>query len=890
MITWQQRYKVRLYAVMLSLTALFLLPHSQAFAACSSPSGNAGTIVYNGSEQVFQYCDDTNWIAMGLAGSGSGGCSSPTADEGTLFYNSATRALQGCTGSSYSALSPVDGTGKYLDVVLGYRSYVCALSEDREISCLGYQSSGVLGNGQTSWGIISAMTPILEPGPWESLTGGQEFVCGLKSDNDIYCWGSGSYNGTGSGTTGTPTLIAESGPWQMLSSHALHSCAIKTDGTAWCWGYNNDGQFGNGSIASSNVPVQVGTAATSTVFSDWIYISTGQSNSCGIRSNGTAWCWGSQYAGALGDGIDGAYASEITHPVQVGSGPGGTIYTDWEKIFAPMSYGACGLRSGGDLWCWGYNRYGHFGISGAAGNDILIPTQISGSGPWKDVTYGDGLFFLAEDDTAWFAGREVYKVGTISGLLLDVEYDVQTPIFTDMRWKKITAAYRVNDAACGVTTDGALYCWGDNDSGKLGISENAYSSCTGIPVQSAATATNDWIDVAAIGDDSYDDAGCALKNDNSIWCWGGNVYGFLGYNPGTIESFDLVPIAESGPWRSLEGSEDNHVCAVKQDNTAWCWGRDTDGQIGDGATSGDHYIPAQVDGGAVWQSISPGFNSTCGIRTDGTAWCWGEEVTGGLGNGAATTGNQISPTQVTGGGTWIQIAPGDGMGCGVKSDNSGWCWGDDSFGELGNGAAVTAQQDDPYPVAGGHSWREIQAGMNHACGIRTDGVMMCWGSDSSGTLGNGSGVTSDQDEPYLVAGGHTWKEFAMGAGSGDGICAVTTEERIYCWGDGDSWGTLGDCEYVDYDEPREVPIQPKGVTKVDMAEQFTAYIANGELHMFGWPYNYTKGTGQFDTIYIEAPKATNCANPLAEAGALYYNSTTNTLNFCDGGGWAALGK
>lgn len=206
--------------------------------------------------------------------------------------------------------------------------------------------------------------------------------------------------------------------------------------------------------------------------------------------------------------------------------------------------------------------------------------------------------------------------------------------------------------------------------------------------------------------------------------------------------------------------------------------------------------PVEIDGGASWIDIETGSSHACGIQTNGTLWCWGETQWGAVGDGQTST-DRLSPVQVTGGGTWIGVAAGESHSCGVKSDNSLWCWGRNSRGQLGTGNDTT---DELTPVSiGGSDWSGIiDGGGYHTCALKNDGTAWCWGSDFNGTLGTGDG--SDHFTPTIVSGGHTWKSISAGYRQ---TCAIRSDNAAYCWGY-DEGGSLGNGGSGDSDFP--VPV------------------------------------------------------------------------------------
>jgi alpha-tubulin suppressor-like RCC1 family protein len=240
-----------------------------------------------------------------------------------------------------------------------------------------------------------------------------------------------------------------------------------------------------------------------------------------------------------------------------------------------------------------------------------------------------------------------------------------------------------------------------------------------------------------------------------------------------------------------------HTCGLTDAGAAHCWGADTDGRLGNGAALTDAQgTPTSVESpaGVVWASISSGFDRTCAVSTEGAGWCWGSDASGKLGNGPDLVDAQASPSPVATppGVAWASISTGSAgtFTCGVTTAGAGLCWGSDGGGKLGNGPAVTADQPAPHPVAApdGVTWAAIEGGTNHACGLTTAGAALCWGNDSSGQLGNGDGVTSTEAPgPVLLPDGVVLASLSAGSTQ---TCGVATTGAAYCWGS-DGNGRLG---------------------------------------------------------------------------------------------------
>jgi hypothetical protein len=220
----------------------------------------------------------------------------------------------------------------------------------------------------------------------------------------------------------------------------------------------------------------------------------------------------------------------------------------------------------------------------------------------------------------------------------------------------------------------------------------------------------------------------------------------------------------------------SHSVAVKADGSVWAWGKNTDGQLGDGTTTdSDEPVPIQESG--PWACVSAGSNHTAAIKADGTLWTWGSNSNGQLGNGQP--GNKSSPLQINtdppnADKDWKQVAAGHFHTLALKTDGSLWGWGRNVSGELGTDTVTESWV--PIRVGTGtaiweqeRGWVQVSAGGNHSAAVRSDGQIFAWGYNLYGQVGNGTIV--DVDEPVLVENvlsGDIWppKVISMSPASG----------------------------------------------------------------------------------------------------------------------------
>jgi len=327
----------------------------------------------------------------------------------------------------------------------------------------------------------------------------------------------------------------------------------------------------------------------------------------------------------------------------------------------------------------------------------------------------------------------------------------------------LTAVQAGAYAACGVTTGGAGYCWGDNSYAELG-NASYVPSRTPVPIQSALSFS-----AVSVGWNHT----CGLSA-GAAYCWGDNLYGEIG--DGTFND-EGAPVAVSGGAFAVIGVGEWHTCGLTSGGSVLCWGLNAVGQLGDSSTV-TRPVPGSIAGGRTFTDLSVGADHNCALATGGAAYCWGSNNFGQLGD--STTVRDSVPVAVRGGLVFSTLAAGAEHTCGIATGGALYCWGDNSYGQLGNPSP--AAKLTPFAVAGGLSFASIAGGATHTCGLTAGGSAYCWGSNGSGELGDGT--TTTRSAPVPVAGSLT---FVSLSARGNSTCAFSTTGIAYCWGDNRYW-------------------------------------------------------------------------------------------------------
>jgi alpha-tubulin suppressor-like RCC1 family protein len=343
---------------------------------------------------------------------------------------------------------------------------------------------------------------------------------------------------------------------------------------------------------------------------------------------------------------------------------------------------------------------------------------------------------------------------------------------------------------CARTGAGAAFCWGYNVAGYLGVGAEALRHTSPTPVLGGLTFT------AVRAGEAHS---CGLVGGGAGYCWGFNDQGRLG--DGTLAPVRATPTAVSGVLAFDDILPGVHTCALTSTGAAHCWGWNVVGQLGDG-TRTDRAAPVAVTGGLNFSQVSVSTSglSTCALTGSGAAYCWGYNSDGQVGTGTIDSSGLTSPTAVLGGLTFGAIAAGGLHTCGLTTGNAAYCWGDNVVGQVGDG--TTTDRTTPVAVSGGLSFVSMSAGFGHTCALTAGGVAYCWGYNFYGQLGDGS--TTSITAPVPVSGGLTFS--ALRAGTYH-TCGITTGGVAYCWGRNDQ-GQLGDGTQTQRLAPVRVVGQP----------------------------------------------------------------------------------
>ncbi len=374
------------------------------------------------------------------------------------------------------------------------------------------------------------------------------------------------------------------------------------------------------------------------------------------------------------------------------------------------------------------------------------------------LTDADDVFELRENYPLLvdnFPGGPLYAWGKNSrgqlghNDIIDRSSPVQ--VGTDSDWKKIEVALSSEPViggailthTCALKTNNTLWCWGYNVNGRLGLNDSISRSS---PVQVGTDV--DWADITTSA------RTMATKTDGTLWSWGSNANGQLGHND-IIDRSSPVQIGTDTNWGKVGRIFLQSSGIIKTNGTLWSWGRNNSGQLGHNDII-DRSSPVQVGTDSDWKKIYGSSVHIVAIKTDGTLWSWGSNTNGQLGHN--DTISRSSPVQVGTDTDWKNISVGNTHVFAIKTNGTLWSWGPNSSGQLGQNDTIS--RSSPVQVGTDTNWKDISAGISHTLAIKTNGTLWSWGSNSGGELGQS--IVISRSSPVQVGTNTDWKSISTG--------------------------------------------------------------------------------------------------------------------------------
>jgi alpha-tubulin suppressor-like RCC1 family protein len=330
----------------------------------------------------------------------------------------------------------------------------------------------------------------------------------------------------------------------------------------------------------------------------------------------------------------------------------------------------------------------------------------------------------------------------------------------NIHFRSIAAGWN-HTLAIGV--DGALWAFGANGSGQLGLGDT----------RDRARATRINVDgrwTALAGGSRHS---CAIREDKTLWCWGVNVHGQLGTGD-TIDRSIPQRVGAESDWVEV-ACGGLHTCAIREGGALYCWGSNPAGQLGLGEVSGDRTTPQRVGTSLGWRGLASKARFNCALREGESLWCWGDNSDGQLGTSDAV--DRRAPVRISEALRWAQVRVGPLHTCAITVDHALYCWGLNDFGQLGTGDATSARVATRVGVRA--DWRLVSAGFEHTCAVDEAARLHCWGNAALAQTGHG--VTTARSAPeQTIEAAAAISDVLTGQGHS---CAQTATAALWCWGD-----------------------------------------------------------------------------------------------------------
>ncbi|MBS1508049.1 MAG: T9SS type A sorting domain-containing protein [Bacteroidetes bacterium] len=816
-------------------------------------------------------------------------------NDGTLWTVGAND--QGSLGDGTTLmkidLAQVGNSSDWAQVDAG-KGFTIALKTDGTLWAWGANDAGQLGDGT----ITSSFVPkqIGSASDWVSISCGIAHTLAMKSDGTLWAWGDNKVGEVGNGTTlpvTTPVRIGNDNTWKTISANWNNSSAVKIDGTLWSWGYN---EVDSGNLYPST-PQQLGADH------DWSFISYGALHVLALKNDGTLWARGSNQMGQFGNGT-------VTTPfvndfLQVGN------QTDWVYVVARNGF-SFGQKKDGTVWSWGdydaplgtvnppsmisspkvVNTPAVVSLQGSCSAATVSNLTVSGTSvQWYDVPQGGNAL---PTSTALVSGSHYYASQTIAGCESTDRLDVL-----------VTNA---GMTAAPAYLSPTVYCYGATLAALpvIGNSLKWYDASLGGSVlsnsillepgkhyfvsQTISGCESARLDVAPDVQHTLPPAGdanqtvCEGTVINQLTAQGDNITWYYqpGGSPIPDPSIDLVDgkhyyatqtqqNCESTPLDihvkvivtpPPTGKTDYSFCSyftidsltVTGQEIAWYFSRPDKIESGGKIDYSTFLKATQTVNGCesqesllvkinvvtnkvlaptysvpnTWKQIAAGARHAVGIKTDGTLWAWGDNAYGQLGNG--TTNHERYPIQIGTDRDWKKVVPSRSQSTFVLKENGTlWACGLNEFGQLGDG--TLSDRSTLSQVGNDADWQEVSFEYGHVLALKKEGTLWAWGNNEFGELGDST--YTNRLVPTQIGTKNTWS--AISAGLKHSL-ALQKDGTLWAWGD-DAYNQLGDNDPSFAKKNKPVQISINNDWSVIDASAFTSYAIKKNGTLWGWGGN-----------------------------------------------------
>lgn len=411
---------------------------------------------------------------------------------------------------------------------------------------------------------------------------------------------------------GTATPASAIPAWRSLSVGFNHACAVSGTGELYCWGDNSNGKLGTGDTTSRKKPTRIGSSIS------WTSVAAGKEHTCAIGgSNDTVYCWG-------------RYAPSASSRTPVSSG-----MPYWDRLSAGWEH-TCGIKYDSTMYCWGSNANGQLGLMFRKRNHHL-----GISCPLSDGTFDRCR--VEEMDPPWL-NPEALPVIAWDESMGGLGHSIWDYVVVD-KWREVDAG---SGTTCAVSPNKDRYCWGVDHKEALGLGDrkpwrqpkNAWIDQFDNPTATSEDNHITWWSVA-VGE-NY--SGCGIDTNYAMHCWGNNGSGQL--STGDRATRHLPTLVDENVREVTAGT--SHACSIASNGRAYCWGANSNGQLGMGGTGDKltpQRVRTSSGGDIRWGTVKAGAGFTCGVSADSLLYCWGLNDKGQLGDN--TTTNRTTPREVS---------------------------------------------------------------------------------------------------------------------------------------------------------------------------------------------------------------------------------------------------
>lgn len=586
---------------------------------------------------------------------------------------------------------------------------------------------------------------------------GVHFACVRYESGRVRCWGNGGSSAfaanqisTGHTAVSQP-VIGSMGAAVVVSSMGIgdqNGCGANSDGRVVCWGASYSGTGG--------FPNHIGG------ITDARQVSFRGEHGCAVLATGNVVCWGTNTHGQLGDGTT---TTRIWEPAVPVVGLSGVV-----RVAAGWGH-SCALRGDGRVFCWGLNTSGQLGDGSTTNRTTPVATL--------SLTNAVALWVGDQSSCARVSDGRVFCWGrNAEGQLGDGTTSNRTMPTEIPAWRDATAMSLGRGTTCAILR-GEVHCTGANAYGQVGDGSTTNRST---PVRVGTLTNTIAIDVGT-------GFACALDRDANVRCWGRDEYGQIGIRhelspvPRTVMGLSNV--------RQLDAGSD-YVCARLGDGTIRCWGSlstNTYGQFGNG-TVGNNPLQGLVTVSGIRDATEIALSPlhACALRTGGQVACWGYAPTGALGH-RLTMLPEREPTPVS---AMVSNATSVDVGlyhsCAIVASRDVFCWGSNTYGEIGDGTIGIQRAPTRALLATGEVPVELGLGRTSSCVRLSNGQVRCWGDNREYALGDGTTTnsyvpipvrdnTSTSSVPVSLTG-----VVRLIGGNINGAAALLSDNRLFTWG------------------------------------------------------------------------------------------------------------